>query len=197
MIKKLSYIFGSKTKVQEIVLLLHNAKEVVRQGFYQHELEKIEKFCEENGIHLVKSEFKVLISDEETGNYSNKGIRIDKKDKREGMYFVYLSKSEQKALLAAYYELINNDKDLGRLLGYPQCCVEFFCNNFSEDNTNPKLTPTNLFTNISKREEDNVLISHFPCSSDCIRSVKIGKKNLEIIASVDGSRARELFNSLN
>src|SRR3989338_3539593 len=45
MIKKLSLIFGSKTKAQEIVLLLQDAKEVVRQGFTEEELFKVEQFC--------------------------------------------------------------------------------------------------------------------------------------------------------
>mgnify|MGYP006442004391 CR=1 FL=1 len=44
MIKKLSLIFGSKTKAEEMVYLVSDAKYVVRQGFYLEELPKIEKF---------------------------------------------------------------------------------------------------------------------------------------------------------
>jgi hypothetical protein len=183
MIKKLSYIFGSQTHAQEIVLLLHDAKEVVRQGFYAHEFPKVEKFCQEHGVHVVKSKFKVILADK--GIYSNKGIRIPEKDKRDGMYFVYFSKNEEKAWLAAYYELMENTKDLGLVLGYPECCVDFFCNSFTENNTNLQHAPTNPWTNLSKREEDAVLLSHFPCSSDCEESIQLARIYFKVIGELD------------
>ena len=194
MIKKLSLIFGSKTKAQEILLLNNKHKEVVRQGFYEQELPKIEKFCQENDLHLVKSTFKVLLADET--NYSNKGIRIPENDKRPGMYFVYISKNEEKAWLAAYYELMNNHRDLGKVLGYPNCCINYFTNNFSKNNTNPEILPTNAWTNITKRNEDHVLISHFPCSSDCQESILMARKNADFLMTVDKDRVREILNSL-
>src|SRR3989344_3251626 len=129
MIKSLSLIFGSKTKAQEIVLLLQDAKGVVRQGFFGPELHRVEQFCQKNKLHLVKSSFKVLFADE--GVYSNKGVRIPEDDRRPGMYFVYISKDEQKAWLASYYELMQNHQDLGSALGYPSCCVDFFVSVFN------------------------------------------------------------------
>ncbi|MEK6969106.1 MAG: DUF483 domain-containing protein [Nanoarchaeota archaeon] len=194
MLKKMSFIFGSKTKAQEILFLLHGVKEVVRQGFYQRELLAVEKFCQENNLYCIKSNFKVLFADEE--KYSNKGFRIPETDSRVGMYFVYISKDEQKAWLAAYYELMNNDKDLGLLLGYPSCCVDFFCRNFNEQKVNLQLPPKNPFTNLTKREQDLVLISHFPCSSDCPKSIELAKQHLQVIYAVDKDRARELTETL-
>lgn len=189
MIRKLSYVFGSKTKAQEIVLLLHNLKEVVRQGFYKDELPAVEKFCKENELFLVKSRFKILLG---WKNYSNKGLRVPEKDKRKGMFFVYISKDEQKSWLASYYELMQNDKDLGILLGYPECCADFFCRNFNKPNANLQLTPANMWTNLTKREKDAVLISHFPCSSGCEESVAMGMKNMELLVRIDEGRAKEL-----
>jgi len=193
MIKNLSLIFGSKTKAEEIVYLLSKAKTVVRQGFYPEELPKVEKFCKENNIHFVKSRFKVLLADETA--YSNKGIRIPEHDKRQGMYFCYFSKDQQKAWLASYYEMMNNNKDLGLLLGYPKCCVDFFCKRFSENNPNLQLSPTNMFTNITKREKDVVLIPHFPCSPDCEESVQLGREHLAIIREADYERYKELLST--
>ena len=194
MIKKLSYTFGSKTKAQEIIFLLNNIKEVVRQGFYDHELPSVEKYCKENNLHLVKSKFKVLLADENI--FSNKGIRISEKDKRSGMYFTYISKDEQKAWLAAYYELMQNDKDLGLVLGYPQCCVNFFCNNFNSENPNPQVESSNPYTNISKREQDCVLISHFPCNAECQKTIEIAKKNLILLTDLDKNYAIEIAHDL-
>ena len=195
MFKSLSFIFGSKTKAQEILFLLHGAKAVVRQGFYDTELPKVENFCQEHNIYLVKSKFKVLLVDET--EYSNKGLRIPEEDKRPGMYFVYLSQDEQKAWLAAYYELINNTSDLGLLLGYPHCCVGFFHQHFSSDTPNLESKPTNLYTNLSQREQDAVLISHFPCRSECAGSIALGKIYLEILKREEPKRAEELMDALS
>lgn len=194
MFKKLASLFGSKTKAQELIYLVHNIKKVVRQGFYESELPQIKKFCQENKLYCIKSKFKVLLTDE--SNYSNKGIRISEKDKRKGMYFVYISKDEEKSWLAAYYELMNNDQELGLVLGYPSCCVNFFCQEFNENNPNPQQFPSNPYTNITKREKDQVILSHFPCHSDCQESIILAKKKLDSLIKVCPDRARELVNSL-
>jgi hypothetical protein len=194
MLQKLRLTFGSKTKAQEILLLLKDAKDVIRQGFYDEELIKVERFCKENNINLVKSRFKVLLADEE--GYSNKGMRIPVKDKRPGMFFVYLSKDEEKVLLASYYEMVGNQKDFGLILGYPSCCVDYFCKTFNADNPNPEHAPKYPWTNITKRDKDCVLISHFPCSSDCEGSISLAQKYYEVIAEEDYKRAEELLLAL-
>src|SRR3989338_4272046 len=191
MIKPLSLIFGSKTKAQEMVLLLQNAKEVVRQGFFDSELHRVELFCKKHDLYLVKSNFKVLFADE--GIYSNKGIRIPEDDPRPGMYFVYISKDEQKAWLASYHELMQNHRDLGLVLGYPQCCVDFFCSRFTPQNANLEMPSKNPYTNLSKRGEDLVILSHFPCDPECKESIRMGEKYLQAVYAFDKDRARELL----
>lgn len=193
MIPKLPLLFGSKMKAEEILLLQHGTKPVVRHGYYESELPKVRKFCDENNLYLVKSNFKVLLADE--SGYSNKGTRISEDDKRPGMYFVYISKDEEKAWLAAYHEMMNNHRELGLSLGYPKCCVEFFFSKFPQ-NVNPVLKPTNPFTNLTKRSQDSVLISHFPCSSDCPNSIEMGKNNHRIISKLDKVRGQELIDVL-
>lgn len=195
MISTLSPIFTSRTKAQEIVLLLHDAKEVVRQGFYEQELPAVEEFCRQNSLFLVKSRFKIILADE--NQYTNKGLRIPETDVRLGMYFIYISKDETKAYLASYYELIDDHRKLGLLLGYPECCVDFFCRNFNESNSNPELKPTNMYTNISKRNEDAVLLSHFPCSSECEKSIELGKGYLAVLGKVDPERASKIHSTLS
>ena len=195
MISQLSLIFTSKSKAQEIVLLLHDAKEVVRQGFYEKELPAVKEFCAKNNLFLVRSKFKVILDDE--NNFTNKGLRIPEKDPHLGMYFIYFSKDETKAYLASYYELIENHQKLGLLLGYPECCVDFFYQNFNENKTDLQLKPTNLYTNITKRNEDLVVISHFPCNSDCEKSIELGKRYLELLYKIDPARAQELHTMLS
>ena len=92
--------------------------------------------------------------------------------------------------------LVGDDEKLGLILGYPKCCVEFFCNNFSSEKTNLELKPTNPWTNLSQRSEDCVLLSHFPCHSDCEPSMELGKKYLDLLRNVDMVRTKELVESL-
>ena len=53
------------------------------------------------------------------------------------------------------------------------------------------------FTNISKRSEDCVLISHFPCQEDCTESIEIGNQNLEVLRKFDEERANALVKALD
>ena len=195
MISQLSGIFTSRSKAQEIVLLLHEAKEVVRQGFYKKELPAVEKFCQGHSLFLVKSKFKVILDDE--NQFTNKGVRIPGQDQRPGMHLVYFSKDETKAYLASYYELINDHRKLGLLLGYPECCVDFFCRNFNADNSNLELKPENPYTNIALRNKDLVLISHFPCSSGCDRSIALARKYLRLLEKIDPARAQLVISMLS
>src|SRR3989338_1565992 len=120
MLEKISVIFGSYTKAQEILLLLENVKPVIRQGFYAHELRTVEQFCQQHKLFFCTSKFKVLL-DDTSELFSNKGLRIPEQDPNPGLFFIYISKDEKAALLASYYELINNHRELGLLLGYPEC----------------------------------------------------------------------------
>lgn len=185
-------IFGSMTKVQEIWYLLDNLKKVVRQGFYDYELKKVEKFCNENKLYLVKSKNKILLKDK---GFSNKGIIVNSKQKN-ALTFVYISKNEKDAYLACYFETIGDHDKFGEILGYPKCCRDFFLKNFSENNTNPQIKSKNIFTNISKRDKDLVIISHFPCNENCSKSISLGKKFLTCIEKYDQKRSLILLNSL-
>jgi hypothetical protein len=195
MISKLSLIFGSKTKTQEIILLLQDKKEVVIHAYLEKELPLIIQFCQENNLHLVKSRFKIIFNDK--SNYSNSGLKIPENDPRQGYYFTYFSKEEKKALLASYYETTSNHQELGKILGYPQCCINFFCEKFNENKTNLELLPTNSWTNLSQREHDIVLLSHFPCHSDCQDSIQLAKNYFDTIKSIDSRRAEELIRILS
>ena len=136
-----------------------------------------------------------MLAGEDAG-FVNKGMRVLESDSREGMRFIYFSRDEKHAYLAAYYEQVGDERNLGLELGYPECCVDYFCKTFSAENTNPEHKPTNPLTNISKRDKDWVLLSHFPCSSDCEASIALGKQYYEILRHVDKGRAEEMLERL-
>ena len=194
MLSHLQEIFGSRTKALEVLYLLKDAKPIVRQGFYPHELAKVEKFCERNHLFIEKSPYKVLLHDKEI--FTNKG-KIVAPSNPLGMVLVYMCKNHFKALWACLYETRQDHLNTGILLGYPSCCVEFFMKEFEKSNVNPVHKPTSMWTNLTLREQDIVLLSHFPCSSDCAKSIEIAKKNFEIVKKYDDRMAEMFSNKLS
>ncbi len=194
MIRTFTKIFGSRAKAQEIVLLLDDTKEVVRQGFYPEELPAVERFCKRNKIHPAVSRYRVLLSDH--APYSNQGIILAENDLRRGMHFVYFSKDEKKAMLACVHETMGNHTELGLLLGYPRCCVNFFVDNFNAQQADPAHLPTNAYTNLTRRQDDYVILSHFPCNSNCAESVLLGRKYIDALYKDDRTYAAELLEAL-
>lgn len=207
MISNLVRIFGTKTKALEILYLLDDVKPVVRHGFYEGEINQVEEFCKLNNLYLEKSSFKVVVLDAEDGKYSNKGIKVDINDPRRGMLFVYISKDEKLAASANAYEFKNNYKNLGLILGYPECCVEFFA---KHEPVQSKLTNDyvdlilrkskgrkfQFYTNICKRDFDITLLNHFPCSFGCKKSIQLAKRHLDIIRKYEPDLAKEFIKKL-
>ncbi len=181
-------------KAQELFLVINNIKPLIRHGYYEHELPRIEQFCTQHSLFLVKSSFKVLLDDKD--NFTNRGLRLPLTDPRPGLFFTYISKDEKTAHLALLSELQNNPQQLGHLLGYPDCCINFFATNFNEQNPNPQHPPTNPWTNLSKRQEDFCILSHFPCSSDCRESITLAKLYYSQIQKENSVYAQEIITKL-
>ncbi len=193
MLQQLIKIFGSRTKALEVLYLLNDLKPVVRQGFYTHELSEVEKFCQEQSLFIKKSPLTITLEEKES--FSNRG-KITEKSDPQGMIFVYISKNEEKALLTCLYETKQDHYTTGIMLGYPECCARFFEREFEKGNLNPMHKPTNVWTNLAQRDKDCIIISHFPCSSNCKGSIEIAKKNLLFIQKNGKKMAERIMNQL-
>ena len=199
LLDNLKKVFGTRTKALEILYLLKDLKPVVRHGFYDAELGRVKEFCEKNNLAVEISPYKVILSDPHQ-RYSNKGFKVRAEDPRRGMYFVYISKDMQKAAMADAYEYKNDHRGLGALLGYPECCVDFFVKNelkrsrLDNDYIVPALKNSRgvrypFHNNICKRHVDITLLSHFPCSFNCQISIEIAKRRLHLMAELDPNLA--------
>jgi hypothetical protein len=193
---ELTLLTKSKSKADEIILLINDLKPVVRQALYKYEIPALQVFCKKHNLYITTSRFKVILK-EDVGTFSNLGLRIPLTDKRDGVIHVYLSKDEAKAHLAHYFELMQNDESLGELLGYPGCCIAYFSSNFSKDTPNPIQNQSDPLLNLTKREQDAVLISHFPCSQNCEKSKIIAKRNITYLEKYYPGRAYELKQTLD
>src|SRR3989344_1937683 len=174
---QLTTIFGSRMKALEILCLLNDAKPVVRHGFYEHEIKKVIEFCRAHSLFVEQSRHAILL--EEQG-FTNRGKTSDK-----GMKLLYISKDELTAAQTCLYETQQDHSQTGLMLGYPACCVRVFCDQFAKNNLNPVHVLTNQWTNLSLRDKDICLLSHFTCSSDCAESIFIAKQNFDILQKAD------------
>lgn len=190
MFNKIFAHFANNTRTIEILDLLENNKQVVRQCFTEKELELVKLFCQDQNLHIYKSPLKLQLQDKDQ-LFSNKG-----KFKETGLNIIYISKDQKKAMLACLYELRQDHKQLGILLNYPNCCIDFFIQQ-SKTNLNPYHTPANPWTNITQRHKDYVLLSHFPCNNNCKQSIQIAKKRLQLIEKHNKEFAKEIIKKLN
>ena len=152
-----------------------------------------------NGYYNI-ADFKVSKQGNET--YSDKSIKVPLES--DGHFIFYISQSKEKAQKTKELEAQNKHKELGISLGYPECCSEFFQNNFTEQEPDLTLKTLNnsqgnkfpFYTNIAARHLDISLLFHFPCSFNCEESVNLAKKHLEIIKKHDERAAKIIEDNL-
>ncbi len=202
MINKLLEIFSNYTRSLEILYLLNNLKKAVRLDANEIELKKIKEFCDSKHLHLEISDFKVIkITDNEKGGFSNLVKKVDLNHPHSGLYHIYISKDQNIAKLLKIAEHKNDDKTVGELLNYPNCCIDFFIKNkekqqkIQNDYILPALKDSEgfkfpFYANYAVRYFDITLLSHFPHNFSCKDSIKIAKSNLECIKK----RSNELAN---
>lgn len=97
---------------------------------------------------------------------------------------------------------MGNHNIIGQLLGYPECCIEFFNKVWKQGYYDPLF---NIALNTNQRKEkDNIievnpqlatnqflrywgvrLTTHFPCSYHCEETVKVGKMWFNLINKID------------
>ena len=189
MIPKLQQVFHSIIKSLEVLYIIEDAKPCARILVFEDEIKKVTDFLDENNLNYSVSDFKVLKQAMQSDFYSDKSIRIAKEDQRKGYFLFYVSKSKINADKAKLAEKENDHFLLGLILGYPQCCCDFFEKNFDEKNTDLTLRTLqnsdgiefSLYTNIAARHFDVSLLSHFPHSFHCRPSIETAQKNLKVI----------------
>jgi len=182
-------ITNSQIKALEILDVINGTKQVARQGYRKSGA--IKEFCKKNNLFVFESPIRIKLLDYNKA-FSNKGI-VTHSDTDDTLKLLYISFSKRLAMEASLAELKGDDVKLGRLLGYPDCCINFFVDNkrykmrtdFNyEDiilnNTNEK-NKYYFGLNIFMREKDACLLSHFPCSLDCEESRKIAERRYNLL----------------
>ncbi len=205
MLQNLRNIFQSSIKSLEVLYLLEDVKPAARIMVKEEEKNKILGFFKENNLNYAVSDFKVLKQDKEEC-YSDKGVKVPIWSEEKGYFFVYVSKDRDKADMAKELEKKGRHKELGVLLGYPECCAGFFERHYEEGSKkNNDFTLASLkasegfqfpfYTNIASRHFDVALLSHFPCRFNCEKSIELAKRHLEIVKR-DDKEATEIIEGM-
>lgn len=189
MLQQLQQIFHSITKSLEVLYVIEGIKPCARILVFEDEIDKAVNFLNQNQTYTAISDFKVIKQTAQSEFYSDISIKIQKSAHEKGHFFVYLSKDEKIAQKAKFMEENNANKELGILLGYPECCCDFFANNFNEENADLTLKVLEnsdgyefpFYNNIAARHFDIGLLSHFPHGFGCMPSIEIAKNNLNAI----------------
>ena len=156
-------------------------------------LKEIKKLCKTLSLEFTQSRFKYIVN-------SPRGIyeEIPINDSREGKIILGISKSISKAKKAAeYYHLkcihSGYGKKFGRLMGYPECCLDFgdYLNNPTGDLDN--FGYKNPAVESLKRSKKfawqlNVftesLLPHYPCNLNCQKSIDYVDKTLAVLDKI-------------
>jgi len=195
MLQTLRNIFQSNIKSLEILYVIEDVKPTARIMVNEDETDKVFNFFKEKELNYAISDFKVVKQDKDKV-YSDKGVKVSIDSSEKGYFFVYVSKDIEKANAAKKSENENKHKELGILLGYPECCAEFFEEHFEEESRKQNdFTLATLknsegfefpyYTNIASRHFDLTLLNHFPCNFNCKHSIELAKRNLEVIRKHD------------
>jgi MoaA/NifB/PqqE/SkfB family radical SAM enzyme len=194
----------------ELIAVKNKCKPILRTLLNISDLEIYKKRCEEYKLNFI-------ISDKKFTKNSNDNILIINSDYN----LKAIDRNDDYKLLFASYNkrLINNiesieyksyysdnySKKLGFLLGYPNCCIDFFIKNKQLKNSelifkaffNSK--KTSYLLNILDNDVQG-LISHFPCSFNCIHSIHYAKKIFNILLADNNLHTKiylnEYFNFL-
>lgn len=185
----LQEVFTYLSKSLEVFFVLQGAKPAARFPVHELDLPLIADFCARHGLAMARSDYKILKFVPLDKGYANKGYRLPVTSPLIGDVFVYISRSADLAREAKTADYLNDHEMLGRALGYPECCIQFYLKHkdaITEDDDYVRLALKQSKTrhpelNVLARYFDVTLLSHFPCSFDCSASLQIALRHLETL----------------
>lgn len=195
MLDSLTKNLHSITKSLEIIYVIEGIKDASRIIVNEEQLNNCIGIFKNFNLHVAISDFKIKKEVDELRGYSDKGFRIDKNSSEKGQVFLYVSRKKENAEKAKYFEANNEHYNFGKILGYPECCIDFFTKNFpieskkkndyvlaSLKNSDGYKFP--FYNNVAIRHLDLTLLSHFPCNFNCKASLEIAKLRLKSIRAL-------------
>ncbi len=187
--KDIFHTFRNMVDAFEIFFVLNDLKPVARVEMHEDSYAEVLDFCTAQKLSIELSSFKIVRNTTDPAHNTALMVKPDYQDK--GSFFAYISRSTDDATHAKFYEHIRNDNKLGEMLGYPDCCRNFYDEKYNDATefgdeycffsiANTKEAPL-FYTNNMLRFFGVTLLSHFPCSYNCVNSLFQAKRRLEAI----------------
>ena len=203
-------LFGGLRQALEILYVMNGFKKTTRIIIAQDaEINLIKNFVENKNLNMEVSTLKYITKKD--GNktlYTSYSEPVKLNHKKEGLRYLYISKSKKLSLLARVTDEHQHTEEFGKILGYPECCIEFYNRNIQiclrekKDLMHNVLDETNIpfpypfWNNFVARCFDVSFLSHYPCSFNCKESIKIAKERLQLIRSILPSLAEYIIKQL-
>lgn len=105
-------------------------------------------------------------------------------------WFGCVTRTKEEGMMFKEAEENGDHITMGKMLGYPECCLEYFKENFHKNYDPVWLNDDDIpdgeaVANILLRYFGVRIISHLACSPYCEGSIKVGKERLELIRRID------------
>lgn len=202
--KKLIEICGVKQPVLEILGVYHGLKKACRIVTNEKQFTALQDVLG-GSLCFSLQDYKILtISDKGKMGFVNKMASLPL-DHPEGNLIVYLAKEEKRARLAKLSEKRDDVKAFGKVLGYPDCCIDFYMDHkeaqekIQMDFIIPAGKDLKVFpfaNNYCLRYFDLSLLCHFPCRFDCECSKIQGEAFAGLIRQYDPAWAVDIERAL-
>jgi hypothetical protein len=184
-------LLGRRT-FTELVAVLGGAKPAMRGACPGGQVTALEETARGLGLGFRVAMYGVL-PEPACGGILHTGtpVLLDEASEMQARYF-FIGADDLAAQLACIFDLADS-VSLGRVLGYPDCCVEFFR---AKEATWPRGRPLDLvplvapptsghyqaLLNYACRHFGCALLSHFPCRWDCEGSLGVAEGVLAALA---------------
>lgn len=182
--------FTDTENTLEFLYLLSDIKKVIRLYLPEHDLQGVLMLCTKENIKAVIAPYKMTTEpDKNKGGISSGGRLVSLSNK--GSIILFCSKERTLAELACKAELQQDHHKLGKLLGYPECCIKEYQKNLGESfNKQGDLTEFILKKEkgFKKPYQCNYfpiyfgipIIPHYPCSLSCNETIQFVNSTLKI-----------------
>jgi hypothetical protein len=144
----------------------------------------------------VDAEAMFLKRDIGKGGWSNKFADENGPGSEHKTVIIYISRRKSSLSLAVKSDKGGDDGEFGTQLGIPDCCIGFYLENrekaYTKQNdfvslvyqNTKELTSFNFWNNFVSQYFGYSLLSHFPCSFNCMRSASLAMNCFEEVRNV-------------
>ena len=189
----------SQLKAIELFLVLKKAKPCARMLATESQYHEAKRKLSAKVV-ILSSDFKLITRKTPGSNYSDLSFKVLLNYPKEGKLIIYIAKDGKIAKAAKEADENQDHETLGKLLGYPKCCRDFFKKEFSREQTdltlatlkNSKEQPFPWQLNVAARHLDAGLISHFPCSFECEESKRQAQEYYKALEEHNQQTAKDL-----